>query len=308
MRTWWVNQNQTYKQEVGGGYLWSPKTKANGSRNVFYDNMTKVQPGDLVLAFRDTYIKAIGVAESRCVSHPKPDYGAGKNVQWHNDGWKVNVQFFPLHTPMRPREHMDRIAPVLPSRYSPLQPDGNGVQSVYLAEVPEQMEAVLLALIEEARNDLGVFLALSKSYVMVANGNGSAEGLERSVLSVSSDGGFPADEFRRKVLAREGRCRISGIENPQFLKVRHIKPWGASTEIERWDPENGLAFAPNFAALFSRGAIGVDDHGFLVHSRSVAESDFEKLDLPPARRLWLGEFSEQQRRYLAAHRGEVFQR
>ena len=23
MRYWWVNQNQTHRQEIGGGYLWS---------------------------------------------------------------------------------------------------------------------------------------------------------------------------------------------------------------------------------------------------------------------------------------------
>jgi hypothetical protein len=42
MRHWWVNQNQTYKAEVAGGFLWSPKTKADGSRNYFYDNMQRV--------------------------------------------------------------------------------------------------------------------------------------------------------------------------------------------------------------------------------------------------------------------------
>lgn len=30
MRYWWVNQNQTYKLERAGGYLWSPKRKAQG--------------------------------------------------------------------------------------------------------------------------------------------------------------------------------------------------------------------------------------------------------------------------------------
>ena len=41
MRYWWVNQNQTYVHEVGGGYLWSPKINADGSRNRFYDAMTE---------------------------------------------------------------------------------------------------------------------------------------------------------------------------------------------------------------------------------------------------------------------------
>ena len=40
MRFWWVNQNQTYKHEVRGGFLWSPKANRNGRGNRFYDNMT----------------------------------------------------------------------------------------------------------------------------------------------------------------------------------------------------------------------------------------------------------------------------
>src|SRR5208337_242282 len=48
MRYWWVNQNQTYRHEVQGGYLWSPKRNANGVRNPFYESMREVAPGDLL--------------------------------------------------------------------------------------------------------------------------------------------------------------------------------------------------------------------------------------------------------------------
>src|SRR3546814_19216091 len=61
MRYWWVNQNQTYRHEVPGGYLWSPKRNRNGGRNPFYDFMREVAPGDVVFSFSDTYIKAIGI-------------------------------------------------------------------------------------------------------------------------------------------------------------------------------------------------------------------------------------------------------
>lgn len=54
MNYWWVNQNQTYAHEVAGGYLWSPKTNADGRRNQFYDNMTRTAPGDVVFSFCDT--------------------------------------------------------------------------------------------------------------------------------------------------------------------------------------------------------------------------------------------------------------
>ena len=56
MRYWWVNQNQTYRHEVGGGYLWSPKRNANGARNPFYESMREVAPGDLIFSFMDTRI------------------------------------------------------------------------------------------------------------------------------------------------------------------------------------------------------------------------------------------------------------
>ena len=61
MRYWWVNQNQTYRAEVRGSFMWSPKQNANGARNQFYENMRQVSPGDVVFSFCDTRIKAIGV-------------------------------------------------------------------------------------------------------------------------------------------------------------------------------------------------------------------------------------------------------
>ena len=51
MRYWWVNQNQTYRHEVQGGYLWLPKRNANGARNPFYESMREVAPGDLIFSF-----------------------------------------------------------------------------------------------------------------------------------------------------------------------------------------------------------------------------------------------------------------
>ena len=96
MRHWWVNQNQTYRHEVQGGYIWSPKRNANGARNPFYESMREVAPGDLIFSFADTRILAIGVAQSYCWESPKPEeFGnAGQNSE--NIGWKVKVSFTEL--------------------------------------------------------------------------------------------------------------------------------------------------------------------------------------------------------------------
>lgn len=124
MRYWWVNQNQTYRHEVQGGYLWSPKRNANGARNPFYESMREVAPGDLVFSFIDTRIAAIGVAQSYCWENPKPaEFGsAGQN--WENIGWKVSVKFTELENKIRPKDHIGVLRPLLPERYSPLQLNG----------------------------------------------------------------------------------------------------------------------------------------------------------------------------------------
>ena len=82
MRYWWVNQNQTYRHEVPGGYLWSPKRKSNGAVNPFYESMREVAPGDIVLSFADTRIAAIGIARSHCYECPKP-LEFGSVGTWH---------------------------------------------------------------------------------------------------------------------------------------------------------------------------------------------------------------------------------
>src|SRR5690606_12838225 len=110
MKYWWVNQNQTYAQEVNGGYLWSPKTKANGDRNHFYDTMTQVTPGDVIFSFTDTYIKAIGIANGVHKSASKPNEFGSAGANWTDEGWYVPVDFIELSNPIRPKDHMNRLA------------------------------------------------------------------------------------------------------------------------------------------------------------------------------------------------------
>jgi hypothetical protein len=111
-----VNQNQTYRHEFQGGYLWSPKRNANGARNPFYESMREVAPGDLIFSFVDTRIVAVGIAPSYCWESPKPqEFGtAGQN--WENIDWKVTVKFTELENKVRPKDHMSVLRPLLPEK------------------------------------------------------------------------------------------------------------------------------------------------------------------------------------------------
>jgi hypothetical protein len=147
MRYWWVNQNQTYRHEVEGGYLWSPKRNANRARNPFYESMREVAPGDLIFSFMDTRILAVGIAQSYCWESPTPQEFGTAGQTWENIGWKVKVRFTELQNKVRPKDHIGILRPLLPEKYSPLQPNGNGLQSVYLTEIPGPLAEVLTGLI-----------------------------------------------------------------------------------------------------------------------------------------------------------------
>lgn len=93
MNYWWVNRNQTFRQEIAGGYLWSPKRRADGGRNPLYDSMRVVKPGDLVFSFCDTLIKAIGIVRSYCFESPKPAEFGNAGPNWNQIGWRVEVEW-----------------------------------------------------------------------------------------------------------------------------------------------------------------------------------------------------------------------
>ena len=315
MRHWWVNQNQTYRHEVQGGYLWSPKRNANGARNPFYESMREVAPGDLVFSFKDTRIIAIGIAQSYCWESPKPlEFGtAGQN--WENIGWRVKVKFTELSNTIRPKDHMAVLGPVLPDRYSPLQPSGNGLQSVYLTELTTPFAEVLMGLIGlEALQ-----LALAAQSVMPLASDDLDFWESKLELDIAADTSVRETEreaivrarvgqglFKERVSKIETRCRITGVENPVHLVASHCKPWRDSTNQERLDGENGLLLTPSIDHLFDRGFIGFENNGRLIVSPVAHRPSLQRMGVDTERVVNVGGFSAGQRNFLDFHRNAVF--
>src|ERR1700745_232450 len=111
--------------------------------------MREVSPGDLIFSFVDPRIAAIGIANSYCWECPKPAEFGSTGQYWENVGWRVSVSFTPLLNRVRPKDHMGVLRSVLPSRYSPLQSNGNGNQALYLTEILQAFAEVLGELIGE---------------------------------------------------------------------------------------------------------------------------------------------------------------
>jgi hypothetical protein len=320
LRYWWVNQNQTYRHEVSGGYLWSPKRKANGDRNPFYDFMREVAPGDAVFSFADTRIGAIGIIRSYAYEAPKPLEFGQAGAYWDMIGWRVDVRFFELRLPIRPAEHMAVLAPLLPHRYAPLQPTGSGLQSIYLTRLPETLAAALIDLIGVEARDLVLGHRVAEE-IQTQSAIGLVEWEEHEMARLREDADVPETVRQAVVLARRGQglfkervmrieraCRITGVTHEEHLRASHCKPWRDATNEERLDGENGLLLTPNADHLFDRGFIGFDDNGDVLISPVAHQESLARMGLDPQHRRNVGRFSEGQRRYLEFHRESVLLR
>ncbi|PYU29206.1 MAG: HNH endonuclease [Acidobacteria bacterium] len=320
MRYWWVNQNQTYKQELGGGYLWSLKRNANGARNPFYESMREVAPGDLVFSFVDTRIAAVGIAESYCYESPKPEEFGDAGLNWERIGWRIRVRFKSLSNLVRPKEHIELLRPLIADRYAPLQPNGNGIQSVYLTVVSEGFAEALIALIgPEAIAVQANAIQADRSMTVP---NADLELWEHHIESeVDQDISIPLTDreaiitarrrqglFKQRVMAIERFCRITRVDNPTHLRASHCKPWRDSTNDERLNGENGLLLTPSIDHLFDRGFISFQEDGQLIISPVADASSLERMGVPTRETVNVGAFSSGQRRFLEYHRDAVLLR
>ena len=307
MRYWWVNQNQTYKFEVPGGFLWSPKTRADGGRNYFYKTMEEVRPGDLVFSYCDTYIKAICVVQRSAVTAPKPNFqSAGSN--WSDEGWYVEVEYAELNNPIKPKDFMDQIRPLLADKYAPLQENGNGLQGIYLTEISSDFGELLVLL---SRADLPTIqheLAplpedLSEYEINLEIEARKFEGdLEKIQLTKSRRG---QGIFKANVRLIENHCRITGVNNIKHLRASHIKPWAASDNDEKLDGFNGLLLSPHVDHLFDRGFISFKDSGDILVSKELNPRVLEQWSIHTNQNV--GEFRSGQCEYLEYHRDVILQ-
>jgi putative restriction endonuclease len=276
--------------------------------------MREVAPGDIIFSFTDTRIQAIGLAQSYCWESPKPlEFGsAGQN--WENIGWKVKVAFTNLNQKIRPKNHIDVLRPLLPERYSPLQPNGNGLQSVYLTEIPATMAEVLMGLIGHEVEPLAIAARSVKP--VVADDLDLWEGkLEQQV---ASDPTVPETERRALIRARKGqglfkdrvsqiesKCRITGVQNPVHLIASHCKPWRDSSNEERLNGENGLLLTPSIDHLFDRGFIGFEDNGRLIISPVAHRLSLQRMGIDTEKTVNVGGFTSGQKTFLDFHRNAV---
>ncbi|HEX7025714.1 MAG TPA: HNH endonuclease signature motif containing protein [Gammaproteobacteria bacterium] len=323
MRFWWFNQNQTFRQETEGGYLWSPKRNANGGKNPFYEFMREAAPGDFVFSFEGTHIRAVGIARSNAYESPKPPEFGNAGPNWNRIGWRMDMRFERLDNQIRPSDYMQRLLPVLPPRYSPLQTNGRGNQGVYLTAVPPMMADILVSLIGEQAIQLRKVFSTVTDYE-VSQANDTALGLveweEYLINEIKKNDELPETERETLILARRGqgvfeqnvlkiesKCRVTEVDRIEHLRASHIKPWrDCEDAAERLAAGNGLLLTPSIDHLFDRGFISFENNGSLLISPAAHQLSLKRMGIETDKPVNVGKFNDEQRHFLNYHREQVF--
>jgi putative restriction endonuclease len=307
---WWVNHKQTFRQETGGNYLWSPKTNQNGVRNQTYDNMTRAVAGDVVFSYADGLIKAVGVATGSAITAPKPEEFGTTGENWGGEGWRLPVAFTVLDTPLRAKAHMDTLAALLPETHSPIRASGDGNQGVYLAAIPAAMAAELRRLLS---GQVEQVQAKHKPARIIDQDQDPDAQADREVFARTDIG--PTEKqtlvnarrgqglFRDRVIQLEGKCRVTGIDWVDHLRASHIKPWKDSSDQDKLDGNNGLLLAPHIDHLFDQGYISFTDVGDLIISAQCPPALCKAWGIDDS--MNVGPFRLAQRPCLAHHRAHV---
>jgi hypothetical protein len=85
------------------------KTKANGATNVFYDNMRRARPGDMVLSYANQTIPYVGRVTEYAVTAPKPEEFGNTGVYRDKEGWYLPAFWTPLNLLVRPKTLLDSL-------------------------------------------------------------------------------------------------------------------------------------------------------------------------------------------------------
>jgi hypothetical protein len=285
--------------------------------------MREISPGDAIFSFVDTRIAAIGIAQSYCCESQKPLEFGDAGQKWENVGWKVKVAFTTLLNKVRPKDHIEVLRTLLPSRYSPLQSNGNGIQSIYLTEVSPTFAEVLAGLIGQEAQALAAAVDLAGA----ADGDRIKTGDDLDIWEHRLEERVAADTsirdtdreaiirarrgqgiFKQRVMDIEQRCRITGVANPVHLVASHCKPWRDSSNDERLDGENGLLLTPSIDHLFDRGFIGFEDSGDLIVAPVAHKPSLQRMGVETQSVFNVGGFTWGQRRFLDFHRDKVLLR
>lgn len=102
---WWVNQGKTYNAAKASGSIWAPMRSKDGDTRFHWENVSRVQPGDIIFNYADKLLRAISIVTSVPYESERGDLPG----DWANKGWKTDLTYNELTIPVS----MSEIGPAI---------------------------------------------------------------------------------------------------------------------------------------------------------------------------------------------------
>jgi len=293
MQFFWVNLGATHKEAKNGQFLWAPlSSQSKSGKKQFrthWDNVAKVQTGDLIFCYHDNYIRGIATALGNSYIAERPPRPSFK--EWQNEGHRVDISYNELKRPVRSDDIAELYMMRFDARTEPrLFNSASGINQIYMAALPADAGQFLL---EHA----GILVEYEDRIIDA----GSPQKVSNTTRTALIEARVGQGAFRSGLLDRwAGKCALTGLQNPNLLVASHIHAWSLADNYARLDADNGLLLAAHIDRLFDSGLISFSQTGDILISDVLNEEERRILRLNEFTKI--GQLSDGNRMYLAKHR------
>lgn len=300
MKYFFVFQNKSYKEEKVGGFLWAPKANKDGQTFHHWTSMTKVEKGDVIFNSFNGELLSIIVAKDDHKDASKPADLESVDL-WEEDGWKVEAEYTDVKTPIKYKDYMDDILALQGDKYAPFNVLGRGTPG-YLFQITEELANYFLSIL---KMDLTYLIPSEKNEdelireVEETVSNEPDETVREQIV----ESRIGQDIFKKRLMKLGEKCWLCGLDNLEFLRASHSKPWKDSNNKERLDQYNGFLLCPAHDLLYDKGYISFQDDGSILISPLLDEHSKSLMNVHDKMNV---NILEGHKEYLGYHRENIF--
>jgi len=296
MAFWWVSQNQTYKKEMPGGYLWAPQKGKSKNPPHHWKSLLRVQEGDVVFSSYNQKIVAVSSVLSKAYNSSNP-FPKDEN-EWEKDGYKIDASYHELDNGIEIKNISRDLFKLLNVYHGPLNINQH-VNEGYLFELSDEAGSNLLSLIEN-RNEIDIETKFEADIEKEKLGETTKKAIIESRIGQG--------QFRKELIQFwEGKCAVTGVLLTDILIASHIKPWKVSNNNERLDRYNGLLLSPTYDKLFDAGYISFNLDGKIIISQLLSETQLEQLHINKEDKL-IKKLGSEFNNYLVYHKENILKK
>lgn len=287
-----VFQGRDHHKEQENGYIWARKVGKDGYSRFYWENVSKVKKGDIILTYVHGEISKYGIAQSDAYDARR--FGKEDSDESIDQGWKVNVDYIPLNRPIMIEEIFDDIKSFLPEKFSPFSTSGSANQG-YLYGFPDE-GLVIVSKASKTPEIIHINEIINEALIESEELTGS----EKEALIKARIG---QSMFKQRLVDKYHSCVLCGIDFEPLLVASHIKPWSESNGKEKVDVNNGLLLCPHHDQLFDTGYISFDEEGQIMISCLLPAHTRVLMNINSDQRI---KIENEMRSYIRWHRENIF--